>query len=92
MLRRDTILLIAVISPSALYTAAGQTAPNRYTLILDDPPVVERFAATRTMRTQEAANYLAQIRELRHKIPSVSGCPVTRRANPSSSRKGPRIR
>jgi minor extracellular serine protease Vpr len=39
----------------------AQLAPNRYTLLLEDPPVAERFAKREEMQTATAAAYRAQI-------------------------------
>ena len=52
---RFTILL-AIVS-----IAFAQTAPDRYTLILEDPPVAERFPSGEKMRSAEAAAYRKQI-------------------------------
>ena len=41
--------------------AFAQEPQNHYTLILDDPPLAQRFASAEAMRSPEAANYRHQI-------------------------------
>ena len=41
--------------------AFAQSAPNRYTLILEDPPVAQRFPSADAMRSADGVKYRAQI-------------------------------
>ncbi len=52
-----SVLLVMVSAAVAL----SQTAPNRYALILEDPPVAERFASRETTRSVAAQSYQKQI-------------------------------
>ncbi len=52
-----------IILPLLILTAIAQTAANRYTLILEDPPVVQRFESSAASRTKEAVTYREQIAE-----------------------------
>jgi uncharacterized protein (TIGR03437 family) len=61
MSRRYHIILAALVSGSVLLPAAGQTMPNRYTLILEDPPVAARFPSPASRQGRESANYRTQI-------------------------------
>ncbi len=54
-------LAIGLLLSAVVVQASGQTLANHYTLILDDPPVAERFASTSTVRSMEAAGYRTQI-------------------------------
>ena len=56
-----TASLLLLVS-TGLSTAAAQTVPNRYTLILDDPPLSARFPSTRGDRRSIAVeSYRRQI-------------------------------
>jgi minor extracellular serine protease Vpr len=55
--RRVLFLLIVTISP----TAFAQIAHNRYALILEDPPVAERFAIRQAAASPEGESYRRQI-------------------------------
>lgn len=64
------IIAICLIGASGF----AQFAPNRYTLILADPPVATRFASQESLRSAEALNYReriqAQQRALRAELAS----------------------
>lgn len=63
MFRRYTRnAFLCTILPWLMLTASAQTAANRYTLILEDPPVAERFKSS-ALRTTEAVSYREQIAE-----------------------------
>ena len=62
MSRRNIIPLASMIFASSLFLAKAQTAPNRYTLILADPPVAERFPEREAMRSKAAVDYQTQLR------------------------------
>src|ERR1041385_6250613 len=57
--------LFTVVAGAYLVGAAvpgwAQFVPNRYTLLLEDPPVSSRFASREEMRTQAAEAYRQQV-------------------------------
>ena len=55
------ILALNVVLCAASSLAIGQTMPNRYTLILEDPPPTQRFTSPSAMRAMEASGYRSQI-------------------------------
>ncbi|MEO8658186.1 MAG: S8 family serine peptidase [Bryobacteraceae bacterium] len=61
MLARSITALFVLVVSSAAWCASVQTMPNHYTLLLEDPPVAERFHTSTGLRTQEAGGYRAQI-------------------------------
>ncbi len=52
---------VAVLATLAVSAAFAQTAPNRYTLILEDPPVTRQFAGRGQAMSAEARTYHQQI-------------------------------
>src|SRR5205823_2657997 len=60
--RKVLRVMIAAVALSPLGVPAwAQFVPNRYTLILEDPPVSSRFVSRDAMRTQAAEAYRGQI-------------------------------
>ena len=60
---RSSYAAAAILLCSALFPAVAQTLPNRYTLILEDPPVAERFKSANAMRAEAALDYRASIQQ-----------------------------
>jgi minor extracellular serine protease Vpr len=61
MFKNSPAIIAAILLCFTFFPAAGQTIPNHYTLILDDPPAAQRFSSREAMRTKEAVDYRAQI-------------------------------
>jgi minor extracellular serine protease Vpr len=81
----QSVILAVVFWIASLSPSFAQFAPNRYTLILEDPPVSARFATKGAVRSAQAADYRRQIeakqRTLRNELASrhiqVTGSAVT---------------
>jgi len=63
---QTSALIRKVLIPFLLFllaalTAYGQYAPNRYALILEDPPVAERFSTASGLRNQAAESYRLEL-------------------------------
>jgi minor extracellular serine protease Vpr len=56
-----TFLLVVTAVPGLAQFAPKQFVPNRYTLLLEDPPVSSRFVSREEMRTQAADAYRKQV-------------------------------
>lgn len=56
-LQKLNLVLAVLVAGSAF----ARVVPNRYTLILEDPPVAERFASREARETAEAKRYQQQI-------------------------------
>ncbi len=68
-LLRMSFYCAAVVS--VLPGALGQYVPNRYALILEDPPVAERFESRASLQSLEAKSYQSQIQAQQRKIQGV---------------------
>ncbi|MEO8125501.1 MAG: hypothetical protein ABJF23_34235 [Bryobacteraceae bacterium] len=61
MSRSNPVIFVLVLASGYVFTPANaQVIPNRYTLILEDPPVAERFESS-VLKSKEAVTYRAQI-------------------------------
>jgi len=58
---RQKFLSLFLLFLLAALTASGQYAPNRYALILEDPPVAARFSAVSGLRNPAAENYRLEL-------------------------------
>src|SRR5260370_24634156 len=56
-----TISLLPLLFLTFIASALGQTLPNHYTLILEDPPVINRVAGRENLQRAEAANFTQRI-------------------------------
>jgi minor extracellular serine protease Vpr len=58
---RCTLLALIFWTAAAFAQSDSPLVPNRYTLILTDPPVAQRFASRESLQTAQADNYRRQI-------------------------------
>jgi minor extracellular serine protease Vpr len=61
MLQQLRAYLLLILVGLSLAPAAGQTVPNRYTLVLEDQAVGERFSSSAAFKAKAATDYRTQI-------------------------------